>query len=472
MMLGKIARAMATLIGLLVASGGGYVLYRNILPAPAIRDFKAEYTALAERGLTPDEIASGVEFNRLMAQAGAELEAVDEATMLRTRRELPREEGGGTDFLILHFGAMAFRPEEAGAGEGLADHAEHDRAIAELEAGGFFERARRAAGAGTAAPELDEGALLAAQPSHSLGEASRVANALLYRGARALERGALEVARESFADAAGLARVVGQKPGVSECLISISIRRNLLGAIQAGAAIHAGDDAKLRVFEEAVDALEPVLDLRSAVERERLMMLEFAQWLIVGQPDIDGGLLGARPRPGHPWLMKAVTTPAEADAAINGYFDQLEVTAMLPRDQRPAAFAELERRGLSAPRGTPLAMMTESFGAWLRSVDAYEVALAITRAMIAVERFRAAKGALPESLEALVPEFLPELPRDVIAPNGRFVYRVAADGATYALYSVGLDQVDDGGVHDEKHESLTREKPGYDYVVMPRPTWE
>jgi hypothetical protein len=62
----------------------------------------------------------------------------------------------------------------------------------------------------------------------------------------------------------------------------------------------------------------------------------------------------------------------------------------------------------------------------------------------ALERYRLARGQFPESLGALVPEFIGQLPQDVI--NGEPLhYRCTPDGE-YVLYSVGWDATDGGGV--------------------------
>lgn len=61
----------------------------------------------------------------------------------------------------------------------------------------------------------------------------------------------------------------------------------------------------------------------------------------------------------------------------------------------------------------------------------------------AVERFRLERGRLPETLAALVPEYLDEVPRDYM--DGQPLrYRV--DGpASFRVWSIGLDFEDDGG---------------------------
>jgi hypothetical protein len=62
----------------------------------------------------------------------------------------------------------------------------------------------------------------------------------------------------------------------------------------------------------------------------------------------------------------------------------------------------------------------------------------------ALERCRLARGAYPETLDALAPQFIAAIPHGVI--DGQpFHYRRTADG-TFILYSIGWDERDHGGV--------------------------
>jgi hypothetical protein len=73
------------------------------------------------------------------------------------------------------------------------------------------------------------------------------------------------------------------------------------------------------------------------------------------------------------------------------------------------------------------------------------VAVAVDSALVAcaLEKFRLAQGKLPETLDALVPQFLPHIPVDVI--DGKPLrYRLKPDGS-YVVYSVGWDETDNGG---------------------------
>jgi len=63
-------------------------------------------------------------------------------------------------------------------------------------------------------------------------------------------------------------------------------------------------------------------------------------------------------------------------------------------------------------------------------------------AAIAAERFRLRTGKQPSQLEALVPEFLADVPRD---PFTRGFLKLIADEKSLAIYSVGVDGKDDRG---------------------------
>ena len=70
-------------------------------------------------------------------------------------------------------------------------------------------------------------------------------------------------------------------------------------------------------------------------------------------------------------------------------------------------------------------------------------AVNLARTACALERYRLAHGQYPESLDALVPQFIAELPHDVI--NGQPLHYRRTDDGSFVLYSVGWNETDDGG---------------------------
>jgi hypothetical protein len=80
-----------------------------------------------------------------------------------------------------------------------------------------------------------------------------------------------------------------------------------------------------------------------------------------------------------------------------------------------------------------------------RVVGAY---LGCSRAAVAIERFRLAKGSLPAKLDELVPEFLDSVPLDPF--DGKPLRYSAIDEKSYKVWSIGWDGTDGGG--DERND--------------------
>ena len=75
---------------------------------------------------------------------------------------------------------------------------------------------------------------------------------------------------------------------------------------------------------------------------------------------------------------------------------------------------------------------------------------------VALERFRLSRGEYPSALAELVPDFLPEVPRDIYSGQP-FRYHQTEAGS-FVLYSFGPDRHDDGGKFDRaKRENDQRD---------------
>jgi hypothetical protein len=69
----------------------------------------------------------------------------------------------------------------------------------------------------------------------------------------------------------------------------------------------------------------------------------------------------------------------------------------------------------------------------------------------ALERYHLAHGEYPETLDALMPQFIEDIPHDII--GGQPLHYRRTDGGKFILYSVGWNEMDDGG-----QVSVDREK--------------
>ena len=84
-----------------------------------------------------------------------------------------------------------------------------------------------------------------------------------------------------------------------------------------------------------------------------------------------------------------------------------------------------------------------------------QASLRCSIALIAAERYRRQHGRWPESLAALVPEYLQEVPQDPYTGQLLLMRRLD-DGLV--IYSVGADKTDNGGKLD-----VNPTKPGTDW---------
>jgi hypothetical protein len=79
----------------------------------------------------------------------------------------------------------------------------------------------------------------------------------------------------------------------------------------------------------------------------------------------------------------------------------------------------------------------------------------LLRLAIALERYKSANAEYPETLDALIPKYLEEIPLDVFTGRKTLTYKLAPDEATaYLLYSYGENETDNGG--DEKEDIVLR----------------
>lgn len=80
--------------------------------------------------------------------------------------------------------------------------------------------------------------------------------------------------------------------------------------------------------------------------------------------------------------------------------------------------------------------------------------LRAARTALAIERYRLMHGRLPELLDDLVPEFLAEIPNDPFG-DGPVMYKRLDTG--FVVYSIGVDEEDDGGKEQGRDENGRKE---------------
>ena len=155
-----------------------------------------------------------------------------------------------------------------------------------------------------------------------------------------------------------------------------------------------------------------------------------------------------------PWTLHAM---GMGDVDLLHWLDLFEeaiAAAKMPTPEGLAAEAALKRKveEMSSLWARRTRMMAWSVGRTVETFARNQARLDCARTAVAIERYRLAQGALPDSLDALAPTFLDAVPEDPF--DGQAMrYRFIDDG--YVVYSVSINQSDEEG-REFKNQSEQR----------------
>ena len=187
---------------------------------------------------------------------------------------------------------------------------------------------------------------------------------------------------------------------------------------------------------------------------------------------------------GRFWNLLALALPRRStgERVVNQFYEEFDRYAALTiaerlEIQKPWAWSYVRPRSMvSVILQLPLVgvMQTASMAQRLvQSSELWEMERLSLRVLMAIELYKAERGALPADLADLVTDYLDTPPRDPFDPEGGLLrYRVFespdALGRSYLLYSVGRDMTDNGG-HLEADgwpkQALQDRYPGTDYIM-------
>ncbi|MHC4713268.1 MAG: hypothetical protein ACYTAN_08375 [Planctomycetota bacterium] len=252
-------------------------------------------------------------------------------------------------------------------------------------------------------------------------------------------------------DAAALARSLSGEPFPVSLLVqgtcaSIAVKT---GLPQVLARCRPSDEA-LRGLQEKLEAVAETISIDDALEGEVLTFVYLYNRAIEG----DYGKLylyyecyaAANSRQHQltrfeKWKMRwryGAHFAAKMGVVLRFFDNTREITP--PVLQAPPS-QYVTRTGPGEPFPSLEDYATQLRSVLVRSEEARATLLAGAAALAAL-RFQGEHGKWPENLEALVPEFITKVPVDPFSGEG-LVYRVFEDGI--AVYSVGVNGVDDGG---------------------------
>lgn len=245
---------------------------------------------------------------------------------------------------------------------------------------------------------------------------------------------------------------ISNEPLLIDHLVRVATLSINLQTIREGLVRHAWDEASLVAWEKQLAGLNLLAEYRLAQRGERALSttsLDFSRrqgfrnnpMMYLETENGGSGMVGyVNPFPSG-WFYQNMLTISQlhedfilagVDAKGHRVFPQVAAKADQTMAQMKTGpytlFAKL--------------LMPALTKAVRRSAHA-QVMVDAGRIACALERFRLARGALPEQLGELVPQWLDHVPPDVI--DGQPLrYRRDADGG-YLIYSIGWNEQDDAG---------------------------
>jgi ABC-type Na+ efflux pump permease subunit len=235
-----------------------------------------------------------------------------------------------------------------------------------------------------------------------------------------------------------LARLAGESFDAAAALRAQNMAGGAIQPLWEGLARHAWSDAQLIALESELQRLDLLASYTNNIRRVTLAYLEL--WDQFGHTPPGRPLVGAthyrsrdRWQPRGWWLDCAVALHAIAAEICtnmnptNGLmrsFDHSQDIYQLPLDSDTQQ----------------LFQQPTWWGNNLTLVAAAQTAVNQARTACALERYRQAHGRWPDTLEALVPDYLPRLPADVMRGRPLSYHR---EGEQYSLRGVGPNLRDD-----------------------------
>jgi hypothetical protein len=260
-----------------------------------------------------------------------------------------------------------------------------------------------------------------------------------------------------------------QEPLLIDHLVGVAISAITLQPVYEGLARHCWDAAQLGELEQALAKKDFLADFQFAMHGEKVFAVTTEEtWratreyrtmeTLHGQPVIT--VVSMRMTPAAIFYQSELAMAQLNDELLKPLVDptnRLVSPAVLRQTQ-----AVLENRkkhiylhpyqATALMGASPLLTSVKKFAAIQADFDLARVACALER-----YRLTDAQGEFPTTLEALTPQFIAQLPHDLI--NGQPLhYRRTGDGR-FVLYSVGWNESDDGGtVAVSKNGTVNQEK--------------
>jgi hypothetical protein len=248
---------------------------------------------------------------------------------------------------------------------------------------------------------------------------------------------------------------IRSEPTLISHLVGIAILQLALQPIYEGLAKHQWSDAQLLELETQLARRDFLADYQTAMRGEMILLQIGDIQYLRRHPEQFSSLSGGNNDDG-PALDQRL-----ARLIPSGWFyqNQYRCVRMMVEFFLPAV--DIEQRSVSptfvhqadqklsaeakhlSPYNVLERMLIPALGGAVRKFAYAQASVNLARTAIALERYRLAHGEYPATLDALAPQFIAQVPHDVIGGEP-LKYRREANGQ-FILYSVGWNEADGGG---------------------------
>jgi hypothetical protein len=284
------------------------------------------------------------------------------------------------------------------------------------------------------------------------------AQALQLRSVAELQAGQPDKALDDVRLALELADKVRTEPIVISHLVRVAMVQLMLQPIWEGLAQHKWSDAQLVALGEDLAKLDFPAAYRLGVRGELAGQSDEME-LLRRHPERVEELEGLRDFSGNrsdvslPGALVTRLVPAgwfyQNQYRSARFLEEYSIPLVDPgRGTFSPAAARRGKAAMAAETASPFnlfaRLIVPALGQAATRLAYGQASVDLVRTAMALERCRLARGAFPESLDALAPQFIAKVPHDVIGGQP-LKYRRTPEGS-FVLYSVGWNEKDDGGV--------------------------
>ena len=292
-----------------------------------------------------------------------------------------------------------------------------------------------------------------------LARMKSISQYLSLHGTTALNAGDRETALEDINLSFRLIEATRSEPTVISHLVRIAMVQIALQPVWEGLADRQWTEAELSAIEIELGKLDLLADYQFAMRGERAFNLWWVDYFRKTGASGLNEMSAPRDDSGH-FELEQFLGKATFWLIPAGWFDQNKLSLcrmhekyLLPlvgdQDRRVASPAVIQKANSALrqqgvrPYDAFSNMLLPALGRFAEKCARAQSSVDLARVACALERYRLVNGQFPGMLDTLAPRFIEKLPHDVI--NGQALKYRRADDGQFVLYSVGLNETDDGG---------------------------